>query len=263
MDMWLSVINDDKYSKPVQIYRGENAVHKFMEKMLEEVEWCKKMKCKHFNKDMILTKDDKQNFKNADKCYIYNKKYSVKGIRVTDHCHITGKYIGSAHQNCNINYRSNDKIPVIFHNLRGYDSQFIMQTIGEIANRHTNKNTAGEEKQMNINLIPNNMEKYMAFMLGKHLVFIDSLQFMSSSLEKLVSSLPNDAFKYIVEEIKNAKKLKLMKQKGVYSYDYMDSFNRFSETKLPTKEDFYSILNEVHICDTLYVHAIKVWNTFS
>ena len=56
---------DDKYSKPVQIYRGENTVHKFMEKMLKEVESCKKMKYKHFNKDMILTKHDERNFKNA------------------------------------------------------------------------------------------------------------------------------------------------------------------------------------------------------
>ena len=57
---------------------------------------------------------------------------------------------------------------------------------------------------MNINVIPN-MEKYMAFMLGKHLIFIDSLQFMSSNLDKLVSNLPNDAFKYTSEEIKNEK----------------------------------------------------------
>ena len=64
---------DDKYSKPIEIYRGENAVHKFMEKMLTEVEWCKKMKYKHFNKDMILTIDDERNFKNADKCYICSK----------------------------------------------------------------------------------------------------------------------------------------------------------------------------------------------
>ena len=99
----------------------------------------------------------------------------------------------------------------------------MMQTIGEIANRK------GEEKQkqMDISVIPkySNMEKYMAFMLGKHLVFIDSLQFMSSSLDKLISNLPTDAFKYTSEEIKNDKKLKLMKQKGVYLYDYMDSFN--------------------------------------
>ena len=200
-----------------------------MEKMLEEVEWCKKMKYKHFNKDMTLTKDHERKFKNADKCYICNKKYSEKDVRVRDHCHITGKYRGAAHQDCNINHRLTDKVPVIFHNLKGYDSHFIMQTIGEIANKHTYKNIKGEEKQMNINVIPNNTEKYMAFMLGKHLVFIDSLQFMSSSLDKLVSNLPNGAFKYTSEETKNNRKLKLMKQKGVFPFDYMDSFSRFSE----------------------------------
>ena len=102
----------------------------------------------------------------------------------------------------------------------------------------------------------------MAFMLGKHLVFIDSFQLMGTSLDKLVSNLPNDAFKYTSEEIENHKKLKLMKQKGVYPYDYMDSFNSFSEKKLPTKDNFYSILNDEHICDMQYVHEIKVWNTF-
>ena len=85
--------------------------------------------------------------------------------------------------------------------MKGYDSHFIMQTIGEIANKHTYINKKGEEKQMDINVIPNNMEEYMAFTLGKHLVFIDSLQFISSNLDKLVSNLPNDAFKYTSEKI--------------------------------------------------------------
>ena len=66
----------------------------------------------------------------------------------------------------------------------------------------------------------------------------------------------------LLKKIKNDKKLKLMKQKGVYPYDNMDSFNRFSENKLPNKDDFYSILNNEHISDTQYVHAIKVWKTF-
>ena len=63
------------------------------------------MKYKHFNKDMILTKDDERNFKNVDKCYNCNKRNSAKDVRLRDHCHITGKYRGSAHQDCNINYR--------------------------------------------------------------------------------------------------------------------------------------------------------------
>ena len=111
---------------------------------------------------------------------------------------------------------------------------------------------------MNINVIPNNM----ACMLGNNLTFIVSFQFMSSSLDKLVSNLPNNAFKYTSEEIKNDRKLKLMKQKGVYPYDYMDSFSRFNEKKLSNKDDFYSILNDEHISDTQYVHTIKVRETF-
>ena len=104
---------------------------------------------------------------------ICNKKYSAKDIRVRYHCHITGKHRGSAHQDCNINYMLTDEIPVIFHNLKGYNSHFMMQMIGEMADRHTCKNKKREEKQMDINVIPNNIEKNMAFMLGKHLVFID------------------------------------------------------------------------------------------
>ena len=99
-------------------------------------------------------------------------------------------------------------------------------------------------------------------MLGKHLVFIDSFQFMSSSLDRLVSNLPYEVFKYTSEEIQDKEKLNLMKQKGVYPYDYMDSFDRFTENKLPNKGDFYSILNDEHISDEQYTHAIKVWNTF-
>ena len=180
---------DNKYTKPVQIYRGEKAVYKFMEAMLEEVKYCKKVMKKEFNKPLRMTKDDEEKFQKANKCHICEKEYNKTNVRVRDHCHITGQYRGSAHQDCNLNFRITDKIPVIFHNLRGYDSHFIMQEIGEIVKEHTHTNKKGEKCQMNINAIPNNMEKYMAFMLGNHLTFIDSFRFMSSSLEKLVSKI--------------------------------------------------------------------------
>ena len=118
-----------------------------------------------------------------------------------------------------------------------------MQQIGEIVKKHTYKN-----KQMNINAIPNNMEKYMALMLGNHLTFIDSFQFMSSSLDKLVSNLPSEALKYTNKQFKGGK-FELMTRKGVYPYDYMDSFEKFNKTELPTKEEFYSILSDEHITD--------------
>ena len=144
---------DDKYSKPVQIHRGENAVHKFMENMLEEVNWCKSKMKKHFNKPLKMTKEDEKDFQKAIKCHICDQQYTDKDIRVRDHCHITGKFRGSAHQDCNLKLRikpDNIKIPVIFHNLRGYDSHFIMQQIGEIAKKHAYKNKRGEECHMNM-----------------------------------------------------------------------------------------------------------------
>ena len=255
---------DDKYSQPLKIYRGEKAVYTFMEAMLDEVKYCKKVIKKEFNKPLRMTNEDEKEFQKAEECHICNKKYTDKDIQVRDHCHITGKYRGSAHQECNLQLRVNPeevKIPVIFHNLRGYDSHFIMQEIGAIVKNHSSTNKKGEKCQMNINAIPNNMEKYMAFMLGNHLTFIDSFQFMSSSLEKLVSNLPRESLRYTSKRFKGLK-LDLMAKKGVYPYDYMDSFDKFNY-KLPTKEEFYSILNDEHISDEDYQHAQNVWKKFN
>ena len=83
---------DDKYTKPVQIYRGEKAVYKFMEAMLDEVKYCKKIMKKYFNKPLRMTEDDEKEFQKANECHICNKKYNENDVRVRDHCHITGKY---------------------------------------------------------------------------------------------------------------------------------------------------------------------------
>ena len=308
---------DDKYSQPLKIYRGEKAVYTFLEYLLDEVKYCKQIIKKEFNKPLNMTKENEEEFQKAEECHICNKKYTDQDIRVRDHCHITGKYRGSAHQECNLQLRLNPdkiKIPVIFHNLRGYDSHFIMQEIGAIVKDYEYTNKKGQKCQMNINAIPNNMEKYMAFMLGNHLTFLDSFQFMSSGLDKLVKNItkcgkcntckpdkcmklninnknktsqhktslpcgeckncekndddekycinPNyDKLKYTSEIFKD-KKLDLMARKGVYPYDYMDSFEKFN-SPLPTKEDFYSILNNKHISYEDYEPAKNVWNTFS
>ena len=136
-----------------------------------------------------------------------------------------------------------------------------MQQIAEIAKKHayTNKKRR-KARPLDINAIPNNMEKYMAFMLGKHLKFMNSFQFMSTSLDKLVSNLPKKDLKY-TSEMFTSDKLSLMSQKGVYPYDYMDYFEKFNQTELPTKEQFYSVLNSQHITNVEYDHAWKVWDT--
>ena len=252
---------DDKYTKKINIYRGPKAVYKFMEAMLKEIGYCKYVIKKYFNKPLKMTADNGEQFQKEIKCHICDKEYKNNDIKVRDHCHITGVYRGSAHQDCNLNFKLTDKIPVIFHNLRGYDSHFIMQEIGQIVKNNKYINKKGEECEMSINAIPNNMEKYMAFMLGNNLTFIDSFQFMSSSLDKLVSNLPKESFKYTSHQFKD-NRFNLMIRKGVYPYDFMDSFNKFHE-KLPSKEEFYSQLNDQHISEEDYQHAQNVWNVFN
>ena len=150
-----------KFSKPIQTYRDENAVYKFMEKMLEEVEYYKGVVKKRFNKPLVMTENDEQRFRTMNGCHICGKRYTDKDVHVRDHCHITGKFRGSAHQECNLKLRikpENLKIPVIFHNLQNYDSHFIMQQIGEIAKKYAYEDKKGKEQPLTINAIPNNME---------------------------------------------------------------------------------------------------------
>ena len=72
----------------------------------------------------------------------------------------------------------------------------------------------------------------MVFFLSKNLVFIDSMQFMNSSLDKLVKNLSDEDFKDLVKEF-GSEHLEILKQKGAYPYEYTNSFKRFDEEKLP------------------------------
>ena len=231
--------------------------------MLDEVKYCQSIINHKFNKDLFLTLFWWRGlFSKINKLsYFCWKKYNKPDKRVRDHCHVTGKYHGSPHESCNLNFKATDKIPVIFHNLTGYDSHFIMQKIGDVIKKKSYKNKQGEVKQMTLNAIPNNVEKYIAIMLGQNVVFIDSFQFMSQSLEKLVNNLTKDDLKYISEIFKD-KALKVMSQKGVYPYDYMDSFGKFNQTTFPLKEQFCSQLSNEHISDEDYKHAKRDYKGF-
>ena len=83
----------------------------------------------------------------------------------------------------------------------------------------------------------------MAFILNKNLVFIDSMQFVNSSLEELVQNLSDNDFNQLTQEF-GSKQLELLKQKDAYPYEYVNSFTRFSEEKLPDKKCFYSFVKD-------------------
>ena len=270
---------DEKYSEDVVIYRGEDCIQKFMKCMFEEVKNCQSIIRDNFNKPLKMTKKDEKAFTKAKRCHICEKKYTDDDVPVRDHCHVTGKYRGSAHQTCNLKLQISAekiKIPVIFHNLKGYDSHFIINELGELIKKEEkipdNVYIMNKEGKMvkdesvsriSVSVIAQNAEKYMAFYIGKHLSFIDSFAFMSSSLDKLAGNLEDRDFIYTKDYFTDLVQFNLMKRKGVYPYDYMDSFSKFNDTELPKREDFYSLLTDNNISEDDYSHAKDVWNTFN
>ena len=101
----------------------------------------------------------------------------------------------------------------------------------------------------------------MAFTVNKNIVFIDRVQFIKSRLDSLVKNLGDRDFKYLSEEY-SGELLELVKEKGVYPYEYMDSFKRFNEDKLPDKCKYFSSLKDKFISKEEYDRAINVWNVF-
>ena len=248
---------DQKYSKPEVLYRGENVVQKFYQNLTEEVKYCQKIITEKAKRRLVMTKKDEQDFQNAKKCCICHRQYKPdegENIPVRDHCHMTGKYRGSARKTCNLRLQisvEKIKIAVVFHNLKGYDGHLIIEGMGDIIKR----------EPLNIDVIASNAEKYITFKIGKHLKFIDSYQFLASPLANLAKNLPAEKYVYTSEAF-SGEKLDLMKAKGVYPCDYMDPFQKFSETQLPKRDDFYSLLTDEEISESDYAHAQKVWETF-
>ena len=110
-------------------------------------------------------------------------------------------------------------------------------------------------------VIPNGLEKYIAFTINNNLAFIDSMLFMNFRLDTLVKNLSEIYFKYSSQEF-SGDLLGLLKQKGVYPYKYIDRFKKFFEDKLPDRCKCYSSLKDKLISEIGYLHAINLWNVF-
>ena len=155
-------------------------------------------------------------------------------------------------------------IPILFHNLTNYDVHLF------ITNLYYDKGK--------ITAIANNEEKYVSFSKyidEKEFRFLDSFRFLNKSIDVLSSGLTHEQLKqtrkYFTDEqlkvlfreksLKGDGKTKILR-KGIYPYEYMDSFERFNETSLPPIKEFRSSLNDTTIKEDEYEHALKVWDYF-
>ena len=211
-----------------------------------------------------LTKKQLKKYEEASRCYICFKSFNGENPKVKDHCHYTSSYRGSAHLKCNLQYKISSYIPIMFHNLSGYDAHLFIKELASLTDDGS------------IGFIAKNTEDYISFSIKVEvdkyidengierlkeieLRFIDSFKFMSSSLDSLVNNLARGGEQFFGFEEYNENQYKLLIKKGIYPYEYMNDWDKFKETKLPPKEVFYSKLNMTGVREEDYEHANRVW----
>ena len=238
---------DPNWNEPIELYRGVDAVDKFITSAQEKAKRIFDEYIKNPKEQPVLTREQQQEHDSSTHCHICKEEFKDDDKKVEDHCHILGTYRGAAHNNCNLNYRIDPrswKLPVIMHNLRGYDGHFIIKSL--------------KKKHGRVNVIPTNIEKYMAFSVGR-LQFLDSYQFVSASLDDLTKTLSDDEMIYTRECFNEEEQFNMVKQKGVFPYDYLDSIDRFNETQLPNRRKFNNKLKDKKIKLRDYFRAKLTW----
>ena len=248
---------------PVRTYRGKDCIETFCNYVKGEAHRLYHM---FPEKPMDpLTKKQWKKYKKATKCHICYKPFTQTNLKVRDHCHYTDLYRGPVHSLCNLRYKIPSYILVVFHNLSGYDAHLFIRELGA----HTSE----------MGVIAKNKEDYISFLIkvpvdsyidknGEEkdklieLRFIDSFKFMSSSLDSLTKNLVRGGKKLFGFEDYSELQYDLLTRKGVYPYEYVNSWDQFNKTQLPPIDVFYSNLNMSSISEEDYQHAQRVWKEF-
>ncbi|PFX13822.1 hypothetical protein AWC38_SpisGene22070 [Stylophora pistillata] len=254
---------DNKHSKLVEYTaksEDEDVAQIFVDMLEEEV---KAIYENHPAQEMIFEDSEVEIFENATCCWISGEDFKKEDTKVSDHCHYTGKFRGAAHNSCNLRFQRPKFTPVVFHNLANYDTHLFVRNLSV--------------SEGDINCIPNNEEKYISFTksivvdkffdekkekdvdVKRELRFIDSFKFMASCLAKLVNNLDKkgDSFENTGRYF-DGEKLDLLKRKGVYPYEWMDSIDKLDGTVLPSRSAVFSVLSGSGISEEEYGHAQEV-----
>ena len=218
------VLKSDYYESPL----GYDNVDWFVKEVIK-LENKMAFYFKNTKQDIIMTKENEKDFKNNNICRFCEKE--ILSDKVRDHCHLTGKYRGSAHNTSNINVKQKDSnfIPFAFHNFSNYDCHMFFKKLVDL-----------KKDKVKFKIIPKTNEEYISVKYGC-IRFIDSYRFLSESLDKLVKNLDENDFKILKKEFPD--KWQYLNKKLAYPYEY---FNSIDDYKKPVnnlkKEDFFSKL---------------------
>ena len=197
-----------------------------------------------------LTIEQQNEHDSLTKCPLCDCQFTLANQKVHHHDHYTGLYQFGCCNSCNLKIQKDFVIPVFFHNLSRYDAHLFIRELS----RHAS-----------VGVIPTNTETYISFSawFGHiRLTFLDSFRFLPESLAALVSNLDTNQLTITKSHFPAQNEFDLLTRKGVYPYDYMDSFEKMLETRLPEKSKFFNQLTFSHISDDDYDHAQTVWNVF-
>ena len=274
----------EQYSEPIKILNNSDD-KQLLKDVIETIEnYANKayeLTQQHvFFKYSNLTNEQKQKHNLLKICPDCKKTFVGDKKKVIHHNHITGEYISSICSDCNLNYKLKKFIPIYCHNLKNYDSHFLIVALSKYGYQNNDDDI--------ISAIPNNEEKYISFskkievdsfikneekiIIKYELRFLDTFAFMASSLDNLVENLKKDSkdinslrkiFNNVSEHYKNDEQFLLMISKGVYPYEYINNYDKLNDKQLPPIEKFYSRLSNEHIKKEKYEQAGKVWNIFS
>lgn len=286
---------DKKQNEHIKIENNSNP-EELIQKFVEDIERLahKSYKASIQNKyNIIFNKDTNESFKHstAKICTECKTTFTKENSKVAHHNHVTGKFISTLCSKCNLKYKCVKFLPVVLHNLKKYDAHIIIKGLYSYGQK---------EADDSFNCIPNSEESFLSFSKkiivdsyhkrgqdnkkiydneGKPVManiyftikFIDSMAFLPDSLNSLVENLKTDCmnvselrtrFKNMSEHFIEDNKFQSVIQKGIYPYDHITTFNVLHETKLPTRKQFYSMLNDEECKVEDYEQAEKVWNLF-
>ena len=196
---------DDRFTLPSIIFKGKDCINKVITWVLDKQKWTQQITKQYFNKRLIMSGEDEEIYHNSHICWIC--KQELHTHKVKDHCHVTGKFRGAAHNKCNLKLRIPKTLPIIFHNLQGYDGHIIFKELNNL--------------DVDAAVIPKGIDKYMSTIVNRHITLIDSLQFYNSSLDTLASNLEDEDFQYLVSEF-GIDKLEILRRKDAYAYSWID-----------------------------------------
>ena len=205
---------------------------------------------KETKKDIIMTKENEEDLKNINICRFCEKEIIFD--RISDHCHLTGKYRGPAHNICNINVNQKDSnfIAFVFHIFSNYDCHMFFKKLVDL-----------KKDKVKFEIIPKTNEEYISVKYGC-IRFIDSYHFLSESLDILVKNSDDDAFKILKKEFPD--KWQYLNKKLAYPYE---SFNKIDDYKKPVnnlkKEDFFSNLKTDYPDDDEIKRTKKIIEIFN